>query len=200
MRKSFASIFLCVVLVLGSFPAQADAITDQISTAIQSGQLQTVRELVKANPTKTDEVAQMLLAFVKDNVSAKLGLAAQAMTVAEQLVPNTSSGATLTIATLIKDITSQGVGLCAANSDSGLSGETDVQSLTTVLNGAQAIAQMPNIVAVKPELYAQVRSDCDQCMNNNQDVLLAQQPPSFTSLVLPFGQNPPPASSQPSAE
>lgn len=199
-RLFAASCALVAALNTGAFAA---SFSDQIKAAIDAGDFIAVEAIVAANPAVNDQATEALLRYVKDNLAAKpmkAVLAAEAMDVALQLGPKVVAAGAKPVADLVKEISEQASIGCTAltsktTSDAGKAASG--KALEAVQNGAEALAQLPVLIAANPQLVSDVKGENAKCRGGE---LQLSQTPFAPSLLrgLPPGQ--PPAGDLPSAE
>lgn len=190
---------LALVTIAGA-AANAATVQDQINSAIASGNFDTVKSLVVANPNSGDNTVEALLKLVQDNLTTNPALAAKAMAAAEALVHYVGSDAASKIASaidnIVKTIADKGLLICnpAGEDDkehvATSKGNTDNEKLIAeILASAETMAQSPVIVAALPQLYAEIKAQNAQC-EGNEEAQLAQLP-IFKPLNNPPQRKPP---------
>ena len=199
-----ASCALALVLNSGAYAA---SVSEQIAAAIAADDFIAVEAIVvanpAANPAANDQATEALLRYVRDNIKAKpmkAVLAAEAMDVALQLGPRVVPAGAKPVADLVKEISEQASVGCASLTSKTTSdaGKANGKAIGAVQNGAEALAQLPVLVAANPQLVSDVKGENAKC-RGGEDVQLFQAsspPPLLRSL--PPGQ--PPAGDLPSGE
>jgi len=208
MHKVLKFMVIALGLLLASSNVNAANVVDQINEAIKNGDFKRVQTLVNSNPSTADQAERSLLKLVQDVVSDDPERASLAMTAASTLSPHiTPSGAggvVDDVKFLIKLIADKALLICnpSASDDSGqVKTPADpkkaaaAEAMASVMNGAETIAQVPAILAIDPQLVAQIQAQSAQCQEG-ETALLAQRPrfspPRITPHIQPPPINPPP--------
>ncbi len=201
---NFLAIVCCLILI--SPLTHAASVMEQINGAIKQGDFKSVQALVDKNPDFADKTILALLDLVEKSLINAPESAALAMTAGSTMAPRiTPSGAgpiAGDIKGIIKIIADKALLICnPAASDDQKQVQTPgdakkavlAQAMATIMNGAETIAQAPAILALDPQLVAQIQAQSAQCQEG--DPLLAQRPgfrpPHFPPFISPPPVYPP---------
>ena len=198
--QNFLVVIGCLAVL--SFSAQAASVSDQIVSAIAKGDYKTVQALVGNHPGTTGKAENALLSSTLDKLISKPQEAAVAMTVASSMTagikPADAASVAQDLRKIVKTIADKALLICnpETNANTGELNATadpkkvaDAKAIASILDSAEAIAQTPAIVAIDPQLFAQIQAQSDQC-ETGDDALLAQKPNFRPQTILPHLQNP----------
>ena len=185
MRSLNKLLIVCgFVLSTISF-AHAASIAEQIVTAIAGNDFNRVQTLVKNNPNTTGQAENSLITSAHGNLESMPQNAAKAMSTASTLAPGITPPDAKAVAenvrNLVKTIADKALLNCnpEANDNTGQlqTSESskkiaDQKAIASILDYAEEIAKTPAIVAVEPQLFADIAAMRAQC----EEALLAQLP------------------------
>jgi len=199
-----AKLFVFVgLLSIASFSAKAAGLAEQVAAAIAKGDYKTVRTLVNDNPGSTGQAQNALLDAALGKLVSQPQEAAQIMTVASSLSkgiePKDAGSIAEKLRKIVKTIADKSLLVCnpeAADDASRIQAPldpkktADAQAISSVMEAAGALAQAPAIVAIDPELFAQIQEKSGQCQTGDEEALLAQRPLARPGTIMPHLQRP----------
>lgn len=202
MKKILQFFVVMTLMALVSVSAEAASIGEQIAGAVAKKDYKTVQALVGGNPGSTGAAQGALLDSALDKLVKNPQEAAQAMTVASSLAkglaPKDASAVAEKLKKIVKTIADKSLLICNPETSADSSNKqapldpkkaADAEAIMAVLSAAESIAEAPAIVAVAPELFAQIQEQSGQC-ETGEDALLAQRPGLRPGNIMPHLQNP----------
>jgi hypothetical protein len=194
MMRRFSMLKLVrLLLAVGLFltltsTAYAAGVSDQVKDAVVKGDFNLVQSLVGKNPGATGKAEDALLKRTYGKLVDDPEHAAKAMSTASYLapgiIPPDAQSVVDGLEKIVKLITDKSLLICnpEANANSGeLQTPVDpkkiaaAKAVAAVLDDAGKIAQLPVIVAVQPQLFAQIQAASAQC-ETGDEASLAQMP------------------------
>jgi len=187
MHKSIKLLAVTGLFFIFSSAANAGNVSDQIKDAVRKGDFNLVQTLVGKNPGTTGKAEDTLLKHVHGKIENDPVHASKAMSTASFLapgiIPPDAPNVADNVQKIVKLIADKALYVCNPEANDNASQlQTPEQkrkietakAVAKILDDAGTIAQLPVIVAIRPQLFAEIQAQSAQCATD--DALLAQKP------------------------